>query len=119
MFDANWHHEFYSEAVAQKVRENEAAYYRKTGIHTAVCTNDKPLLRLSSPFIGSAPRMDADALTQVGFDGVTVIEDAGKEVYLDWEYELYGASPLFAVAAEKPVAAVEGNRSLQRAQSHT
>ena len=48
---------------------------------------------------------------QVGFDGITVIEDAGKEVYLDWEYELYGASPLFAVAAEKPVAAAEGNEA--------
>lgn len=111
VFDANWHHEFYSEAVAQKVRENEAAYYRKTGIHTAVCTNDKPYydsLPLSSVV---RPAWDADALTQVGFDGITVIEDAGKEVYLDWEYELYGASPLFAVAAEKPVAAAEGNEA--------
>lgn len=103
VFDANWHHEFYSEAVAQKVRENEAAYYRKTGIHTAVCTNDKPYydsLPLSSVV---RPAWDADALTQVGFDGITVIEDAGKEVYLDWEYELYGASSLFAVAAENPL----------------
>ena len=111
VFDANWHHEFYSEAVAQKVRENEAAYYRETGIHTAVCTNDKPYydsLPLSSVV---RPAWDADALMQVGFDGITVIEDAGKEVYLDWEYELYGASPLFAVAAEKPVAAVEGNEA--------
>ena len=78
VFDANWHHEFYSEAVAQKVRENEAAYYRKTGIHTAVCTNDKPYydsLPLSSVV---RPAWDADALTQVGFAGITVIEDAGK-----------------------------------------
>lgn len=57
------------------------------------------------------PAWDADALAQVGFDGITVIEDAGKEVYLDWEYELYGASPLFAVVAEKPVAAAEGSEA--------
>lgn len=111
VFDANWHHEFYSEAVAQKVRENEAAYYRKTGMRTAVCTNDKPYydsLPLSSVV---RPAWDADALAQVGFDDITVIEDAGKEVYLDWEYELYGASPLFAVIAEKPVAAAEGSEA--------
>lgn len=111
VFDANWHHEFYSEAVAQKVRENEAAYYRKTGIRTAVCTNDKPYydsLPLSSVV---RPAWDADALAQVGFGGITVIEDAGKEVYLDWEYELYGASPLFAVVAEKPVAAAGGSEA--------
>ena len=102
---------FYSEAVAQMVRENEAAYCRKTGMRTAVCANDKPYydsLPLSSVV---RPAWDADALAQVGFDGITVIEDAGKEVYLDWEYELYGASPLFAVVAEKPVAAPEGTET--------
>lgn len=50
-------------------------------------------------------------LAQVGFGGITVIEDAGKEVYLDWEYELYGASPLFAVVAEKPVVAAGGSEA--------
>lgn len=104
MFDANWHHEFYSKPVAQKVRDNEAAYFQKTGMRTSVCTNDKPYydsLPLSSVV---RPAWDADVLAQVGFDGITVIEDVGGEVYLDWEYELYGASPLFGVVAEKPVA---------------
>lgn len=76
-----------------------------------MCTNDKPYydsLPLSSVV---RPAWDADALAQVGFGGITVIEDAGKEVYLDWEYELYGASPLFAVVAEKPVVAAGGSEA--------
>ena len=101
VFDANWHLEFYDEAQARKVRENERRHYAKTGEFMAVCTNDKPYydsLPLSSI---SRPAWDVRALMEAGFGNVDVMEDAGASVYLDWEYELYEASPLFALAATK------------------
>ena len=102
IYDANWHLHFYDAERMKRVRERERRHLEKYGTREVVSGGD--LAYFASAPLTRIIRPDWDVKVlgdRLGME-VTVHEDVGKEVYEQWEKELYGESPLFEICAVKP-----------------
>lgn len=100
IFDANWHMHYFDDEAMKRVRNREQCYYEKYGRREVVCCDDTDYF-MALPLSGTyRPDWDKKVLKRLGFD-VEIEEDIGRNVYEEWEKDLYGESPLFEICAVK------------------
>ena len=100
IYDANWHMHFFDDELYKKVKQREAAHLAKYGKEEIVSGGDKEYMATAP--LTSTMRPEWDIKTLEGLDmEINVEEDVGRNVYEEWEKELYAESPLFCVCATK------------------
>ena len=100
VYDANWHMHFFDDDLMKKVRKREEDHFKKYGTHEIISGGDKEYMA-SAPLTSTMrPQWDKTTLEGLGMK-VEIEEDVGRNVYEEWEKELYAESPLFCVCATK------------------
>ena len=105
IYDANWFLHLFDEELLAKVNKRNAAYIEKYGADDYV-REDYPRVVIrhedkTRPLADiQRPEWDLKVLKNMGMD-VTIEEDVGRNVYEEWEKELYAESPLFEICAVK------------------
>ncbi len=109
IYDANWHMHYFDEELMKRVRKREQNHFERYGKKEIVCNDDTDYfgcLPLSNTL---RPQWDMKVLGRLGFT-VSVEENVGKDVYEDWEKQLYGESPLFEICAVNNEMSLEKTR---------
>ena len=105
IYDANWFMHMFDEELLEKVNKRNADYIEKYGeddyvradYPKATITHDEKTRPLADI---QRPEWDEKVLKNMGME-VSTEEDIGRNVYEEWEKELYAESPLFEVCAVK------------------
>lgn len=100
IYDANWHMHFFDDELYKKVKQHEEEHFKKYGTQEIVSNGDMEYLKTAPLTSTLRPQWDIKTLEALNMD-VEVEEDVGRNVYGDWEKELYAESPLFCVCATK------------------
>jgi len=85
----------------KEVKEKGKWYYEKYQKEFKIYDDDRRIfedLPLSNEW---RPKWDIKVLQDIGFTYITPNLDVGKELYSDWEQELYSITPLFEILATK------------------
>ena len=102
IYDANWHMHFFDEVLMKKVRKREEDHFKKYGTHEIISGGDMEYME-SAPLTSTMrPQWDKKTLEGLGME-VDIEEDVGRNVYEEWEKELYAESTLFCVCATKGI----------------
>lgn len=103
IFDANWHHHYFDDALMTEVKEREqrcleifGSTFSDSNTHDQMINFE--LLPLSKVM---RPDWDINVLKSSGFVGVDYIRDITEKVWDAKEKMLYGASPMFMISAIK------------------
>lgn len=104
IFDANWHLHNYDEKLMEEVKERETQFREKYG--TPYDTYDGPEtereLKIKLPLSDQhRPSWDNGALSALGFININNDLNITDRVWDEKERLLYGATPMFMVAATK------------------
>ena len=100
IYDANWHMHFFDEVLYKKVKKREEDHFKKYGTEEKISGGDMEYLATAPLTSTMRPQWDIKTLKALDMD-VDVEEDVGRNVYEEWEKELYAESPLFCVCAVK------------------
>ena len=98
IYDANWHMHYFDEDLMKRVRQREWNHLERYGKKEIVCNDDTDYFAALPLSNTLRPQWDVSVLGHLGFT-VSVVNDVGKDVYENWEKELYGESPLFEICA--------------------
>lgn len=100
VYDANWHMHFFDEVLYKKVKQREEDHFKKYGVKEIVSGGDMEYME-SAPLTSTMrPQWDKKTFKELDML-VEIEEDVGRNVYEEWEKELYAESPLFCVCATK------------------
>ncbi len=100
IYDANWNMHFFDEELYKKVKQREADHFKKYGTEEIISNGDMEYLKTAPLTSTMRPQWDIKTLGSLDMD-VDVEEDVGRNVYEEWEKELYAESPLFCICATK------------------
>lgn len=101
IYDANWQMHFFDPEKLKRVREREEHHFEKYGTREVVSSGDLEYYATAPLTKIERPAWDMEMLSgRLGME-VSIREDIGREVYEEWEKQLYGESPLFEVCAVK------------------
>lgn len=100
IYDANWHLHFFDEAKLKSVREREKRHLRKYGQKEIVAVENREFFATAPLTSIVRPAWDKSILEGIGME-VQIQGDIGKNVYEEWEKDLYKESPLFEICARK------------------
>ena len=85
----------------ERVRENERKYYEAFGEEFKVYDDDTSIFENLPLSNIVRPKWDIKVLKEIGFKNIETDLNVGKELYSDWELELYSETPLFEICAVK------------------
>ena len=100
IYDANWNMHFFDDVLYKKVKQREEDHFKKYGTKEIISNGDMEYLATAPLTSTMRPQWDIKTLKALDMD-VDVEEDVGRNVYEEWEKELYAESPLFCVCAVK------------------
>lgn len=101
IYDANWHRHFFEPELYQKVREHEKECLLRYGRKEVVAEPDYDLFATAPLTKELRPQWDVRFLQSELQMEVKVEQDIGRNLYEQWEKELYRESPLFEICAVK------------------
>lgn len=103
IFDANWHHHYFDEALMEEVKEREQRCLEIFGSTFSDAKSQEEQINIELLPLSKVMRPDWDinALKDCGFIGVDYIRDITEKVWDAKEKMLFGASPMFMISAIK------------------
>ncbi len=101
IYDANWHLPFYDKDLMAWVRQNEQQYYNRFQQVFKIYDDDTTIFEGLPLSDTDRPAWDTALLKDLNFSSVNTEDDIGEQVYEDWERNLYSATPLFEIYAQK------------------